>query len=196
MKEAVIVILNYNGEGMLRQFLPSVLTNSFFDVIVADNHSTDGSVKLMKSHFSSVPLILLSQNYGYSEGYNKALGKLEGQYRYYILLNSDVEVSSGWDKALVQWLDCHEDYASVQPKILSQQDKLLFDYAGAGGGYIDRLGYPYCRGGYWIRWNRTGASMMMKCKWTGLQEPALPHDRLFFTKWEVLRQIFLPIWRK
>ncbi|GGF42941.1 glycosyltransferase family 2 protein [Echinicola rosea] len=146
MKEAAIVILNYNGEGMLRRFLPNILANSFFDVIVADNNSNDGSVALMKTHFSAVKLISLSQNHGFSQGYNEVLEQLKGQYHYYILLNSDVEVSEKWDVQLIDWLRSHGDFAAVQPKILSQQDKSIFDYAGAGGGYIDRLGYPYCRG--------------------------------------------------
>ena len=146
MKEAAVVILNYNGEGMLRRFLPNVLENSFFDVIVVDNNSSDGSRLLMETHFSEVRLICLAKNHGFSRGYNEALSQLKGQYRHYILLNSDVAVSPQWDLRLINWLKSHQHFAAVQPKILSAQDRSRFDYAGAGGGHIDRLGYPFCRG--------------------------------------------------
>ncbi|MBD8489996.1 glycosyltransferase family 2 protein [Echinicola sp. CAU 1574] len=146
MKDAAIVILNYNGKDMLEKFLPIVLKNSDFEVIIADNCSNDGSQEFLSAHFKSLQLIQLTENLGYSQGYNEALKRIQGQYNYYILLNSDVEVTPYWDRDLIKWLEKHGEYAAVQPKVLSQQNPKVFDYAGAGGGYIDQLGYPFCRG--------------------------------------------------
>lgn len=146
MKKAAIVILNYNGKEMLEKFLPIIIQNSSFEIIIADNASTDESVNFLKSQFPQLRTIVLSTNHGFSGGYNEALAKIQGEFKYYILLNSDVEVSPNWDTKLIDWLDANIEYAAVQPKILSQQAKEFFDYAGAGGGYIDRLGFPFCRG--------------------------------------------------
>ncbi|UCS93184.1 glycosyltransferase family 2 protein [Echinicola marina] len=146
MKKAAIVILNYNGKEMLEKFLPVIIQNSSFEIIIADNASTDESVNFLESQFSQLRTIILSSNSGFSGGYNEALKQIQGEFAYYILLNSDVEVSPNWDIELVDWLEVHAGYVAVQPKILSQQAQECFDYAGAGGGYIDRLGFPFCRG--------------------------------------------------
>lgn len=131
---------------MLRQFLPSVLTHSVYDVWVIDNASQDASLEVLRRDFSPVQLIELKENFGYAGGYNWGLAELQGKYQYYILLNSDVEVSPRWDRILVETLDENRQAAAVQPKILSYQDSHKFDYAGAGGGYLDSFYYPYCRG--------------------------------------------------
>ncbi|WP_026953375.1 glycosyltransferase family 2 protein [Algoriphagus mannitolivorans] len=149
MKKCAIVILNYNGEKVLPVFLPSVVKFSQFDVWVIDNASTDSSVQFLKNQFSQIRLIELASNFGYAGGYNWGLEQLRGQYEYFILLNSDVEVIGSWDVDMVSWMDAHPEYTALQPKILSWQDKGKFDYAGAGGGYLDALGYPYCRGRIW-----------------------------------------------
>ncbi|GGZ38908.1 glycosyl transferase [Echinicola pacifica] len=146
MRKAAIVILNYNGKEMLRQFLPTLLTESFFEIIIADNHSSDDSIDFLARHYPDLQVLALSQNYGYSKGYNEALARLQGAYEYFVLLNSDVKVSPLWDRSLVDFLDAHPDHVAVQPKILSFQNPNQYDYAGAGGGFIDQLGYPYCRG--------------------------------------------------
>lgn len=145
MSRIAVVILNYNGEHHLRQFLPSVLKYSKdARIIVADNHSTDGSCETLKKSFPKVQLISLSENYGYAGGYNQALKQIEAEY--YLLLNSDVEVTKDWISPLVDYLDNHSNCAAVQPKILDFKNKDRFEYAGAAGGFIDSLGYPYCRG--------------------------------------------------
>lgn len=149
MKPLAVVILNYNGERVLPVFLPSVVAESKGDVWVIDNASGDGSLDLLARDFPSVGLIRLKENFGFAGGYNWGLEELKGQYQTYILLNSDVEVSSGWDLALHEWLMLRSDFACVQPKILSWGSKSYFDYAGAGGGYVDSFGYPYCRGRIW-----------------------------------------------
>jgi GT2 family glycosyltransferase len=149
MKKAAIVILNYNGRQVLPVFLPSVLQHSIFDCWVVDNASPDGSLDFLKAGFSQVQLIALESNFGYAGGYNWGLERLKGEYEFFILLNSDVEVTADWDRNLIDWLDRHPDYAALQPKILSWQDRRYFDYAGAGGGYLDDLAYPYCRGRIW-----------------------------------------------
>ncbi|MBN3584286.1 glycosyltransferase family 2 protein [Algoriphagus aestuarii] len=149
MKLGAIVILNYNGEGMLKKFLPSVLAYSQSDIWVIDNASTDGSLSLLEEDFPSVQTILLKENFGYAGGYNWGLSQLEGNYQYYILLNSDVEVTLGWDRTLLNTASENPDFAALQPKILSYQNPDQFDYAGAGGGFLDSLGYPYCRGRIW-----------------------------------------------
>ncbi len=146
MQKAAVVILNYNGKEMLRKFLPSVISHSHFEIIIADNFSNDGSVEFVKSEFPGLRLLSFSENSGFTGGYNKALSQLEGDFEYYILLNSDVDVSPGWDKDLIDWLDHNTEFAALQPKILSFQNPDFFDYAGAGGGFVDSLGYPYCRG--------------------------------------------------
>ncbi len=146
MKRCSIVILNWNGAEMLRRYLPSVVSYCPEDseVVVADNGSTDESLQVLKDTFPSVRLIVLDQNYGFAEGYNRALQQIDS--RYCVLLNSDVEVTEDWLSPLLDYLDSHEDVAAVQPKIRAWYDKRLFEHAGAAGGFLDKLGYPYCRG--------------------------------------------------
>ena len=140
-----IVILNYNGKALLEQFLPSVLEYSQqATVYVADNASTDGSVAYIKKHFSKVQLIINTQNGGYAKGYNDALAHLKEDV--FVLLNSDVEVTQGWLTPIIEAFKATSNLVAVQPKILDYKNKDYFEYAGAGGGYIDALGYPYCRG--------------------------------------------------
>lgn len=148
MKECkvAIVILNWNGAKMLRQYLPNVLQYSRDEAVVyvADNASTDDSVALLKEQFPEVRLILLEKNWGFAEGYNKALAQVDAEY--YLLLNSDIEVTAHWLTPLLAFMDSHPRVAACQPKLLSIFRRDHFEYAGACGGYLDRLGYPYCRG--------------------------------------------------
>lgn len=148
MLRLAIVILNWNGCDMMRRFLPTVLRCSQGDgveVIVADNASTDDSVEMLRSEFPDVRIIQLDQNYGFAEGYNRALKQVEAQY--YMLLNSDVEIrQTDWLQPMLKYLDSHTDTAACQPKLLKYHDGKEFEYAGAAGGFIDRWGYPYCRG--------------------------------------------------
>jgi len=146
MQKAAIVILNYNGEKMLRQFLPDVIQHSVYDVIVADNASSDGSLDFLNTDFPKLETVRLEANHGFAQGYNLALEQLQGRYQYYILLNSDILVTEDWDRKMIQWLDNNPHIVAAQPKILSYQNRKLFDHAGAGGGFLDQLGYPYCRG--------------------------------------------------
>lgn len=146
MNKVSVVILNYNGRAFLEKFLPSVIsgTPSEYEIVVADNASTDDSLHLLASSFPTVRVIKNSENGGFSKGYNDALKLVQAEY--YILLNSDVEVANGWTNAAITLLDSDRNIGAVQPKILSHQDRSKFDYAGAAGGYIDVLGYPFCRG--------------------------------------------------
>ena len=146
MEKVAIVILNWNGAKMLEQYLPSVLQYSRDEatVYVADNASTDNSLELLRNHFPEVKTIVLDKNWGFAEGYNKALAQVEA--RYYVLLNSDIEVTHHWLTPLIEYMDNHEEVAACQPKLLSVADKDSFEYAGACGGYLDRYGYPFCRG--------------------------------------------------
>ena len=145
-----VIILNWNGDRLLREYLPSVIANSdpaVGRVIVADNGSTDTSVATLKELFPEVELMLFPENYGFAEGYNKALALAAQQgYRYTVLLNSDVNPAPGWLSPLVEWMDTHPDCGACQPKILSYSEPEKFEYAGASGGFIDRNGYPFCRG--------------------------------------------------
>ena len=119
MKKLAIVILNWNGADMMRQYLPTVLKNSVGDVIVADNASTDGSVQMLQQEFPEVPVIVLEENFGFAEGYNRALVQLP-DYEYYLLLNSDVEIrQKEWDAPLLKYMDAHPNCAACQPKLLS-----------------------------------------------------------------------------
>lgn len=140
-----VVILNWNGEAHLRRFLPTVVAASpEADVIVADNGSTDASVQYVEECCPTVRLLLLGQNYGFAEGYNRALAQLEG-YDLFVLLNSDVEPAEGWLAPLVECF-ADERTAIVGPKIRAVSAPDSFEYAGAAGGFIDYLGYPFCRG--------------------------------------------------
>ena len=146
-KRVAIIILNWNGEKLLREFLPSVVKNTNADlgrVVVVDNHSTDGSWICLEQEFPDVERGLFEDNFGFAGGYNRAIEMIEAEY--VVLLNSDVEVAPGWLEPLVAVLDRDERVAAVQPKILAYRDKNKFEYAGAAGGYIDYLGFPFCRG--------------------------------------------------
>lgn len=144
MKVAV-VILNYNGASMLAKFLPSVIEYSpGAGIVVADNASTDDSVAVLRESFPTVRLLQLDRNYGFAGGYNKALEQVDAEYL--LLLNSDVEVAEGWIEPLLSFMEQHPAAVACQPKILAYNNKTYFEYAGAAGGFIDRYGYPYCRG--------------------------------------------------
>lgn len=145
--KVAVVILNWNGAELLRKFLPNVIEHSRLkevEVIVADNASSDNSLEVLETEFSDIRTVILEKNYGFAGGYNKALEQIEATY--YLLLNSDVEVSEGWLNPLIKALDEDSNIASVMPKILDYKKKSHFEYAGAAGGFIDKYGYPYCRG--------------------------------------------------
>ena len=146
-KQVAIVILNWNGAKLFDTYLPSVIRNSDqpnVELIVADNGSTDHSINHLKKNFPSVKIIDLKKNYGFAEGYNRALKQVKADI--FVLLNSDVEVTPGWLESPLIMMEKDESVAAVQPKILSHQKPHLFEYAGAAGGFIDRFGYPFCRG--------------------------------------------------
>ncbi|MGI8893215.1 MAG: glycosyltransferase family 2 protein [Bacteroidia bacterium] len=140
-----VVILNWNGKKLLEQFLPFVAEYSGnAEVIVADNASTDDSIEFVLKNFPGIQIIKNDKNYGFAEGYNVALQWVKSKY--IILLNSDVEVTPGWIDPLISQMEADERIGAVQPKIKSWQDKQMFEYAGAAGGFIDKWGYPFCRG--------------------------------------------------
>lgn len=144
--KVAIVILNWNGAKMLATYLPSVINYSRdeAEIFVADNASTDDSMSWLSQHYPMVKQIALDRNWGFAEGYNKALGHIDAEY--YILLNSDIEVTHHWLTPLIEFMDAHPQVAACQPKLLSVFDHDQFEYAGASGGFIDRYGYPFCRG--------------------------------------------------
>ena len=147
MKRVAVVILNWNGKHWLEKFLPSVIThnnNDLAEIIIADNASTDDSLSFLKTTYPKIKTILLNKNYGFTGGYNKALAQLENEY--FVLLNSDIEVSPNWIEPIIRLMDSDKKIAACQPKILSYNNKEYFEYAGASGGYIDWLAYPFCRG--------------------------------------------------
>ena len=147
MKKISVVILNWNGVGMLQKFLPDVVKYSQsegVEVCVADNGSTDESVAWVQASCPDVRLIVLDKNYGFADGYNKALQQVEAEY--VVLLNSDVEVTPHWLDPMLSYMEEHADVAACQPKIRSERNKEYFEYAGAAGGYLDKYGYPFCRG--------------------------------------------------
>ena len=145
MPITAIVILNYNGIDFLKKYLSTLIKNSSkSEIIIADNGSTDSSLDWLGKNHSEIKTIALNVNNGYAEGYNLALKEIEADY--YALINSDVETTSNWLDPLVLFLEEHTDYSAVQPKILDQNDSLKFEHAGAAGGQLDALGYPFCRG--------------------------------------------------
>lgn len=151
MKTAV-VILNWNTEGFLREFLPSLLRSvkkvADAEVVVADNASTDGSMKVMTELFPDVKTISFDRNYGFTGGYNRAFKELDkvDAPEYFVLINSDIEVTENWLTPLVEWMDKHPECGACAPKLHSFQEREKFEYAGAAGGYIDKYGFPFCRG--------------------------------------------------
>ncbi len=145
LQSVALVILNYNGQHWLQKFLPGVVQHSAgAQIIVADNASQDESLAYLEENHPEVDIIRLEQNFGFCGGYNRALAQVEADY--FVLLNSDVEVSSGWLVPLFHLMENNPEIAACQPKILSQREKGTFEYAGAAGGFLDYLGYPYCRG--------------------------------------------------
>ena len=145
MTKVAIVILNWNGADMMHRFLPGVIANSpEARVFVADNASSDGSLEMLSADFPTVSQIVLDRNYGFADGYNQALRQVEAEY--YVLLNSDVETPHQWLAPLLQYMEANPDVAACQPILRCQWNKEYFEYAGAAGGYLDSLGYPYCRG--------------------------------------------------
>lgn len=145
MDKTAVVILNWNGRSMLEKYIPTVLGNTDGAVIyVADNASTDDSLDMLSEKFPQVRQIVLDKNYGFADGYNKALRQVDAEY--FVLLNSDVEVTPGWLQTLVDFMDENRQVVACQPKIRSVSNRQMFEYAGASGGFIDRYGYPFCRG--------------------------------------------------
>lgn len=207
MTSTAVIILNYNGARLLRQFLPGVIRYSqSAQIVVADNASTDESRELLKKEFPEVRCIELERNYGYSGGYNRALQVADAEYC--VLLNSDVEVTDGWLQPMVSLLDNHPEIAAVQPKILSYNNREYFEYAGAGGGFLDALGYPFCRGRVFdhlekdfgqyndtreIFW-ASGACLMIRRKvyeeLGGLNEDFFAHMEEIDLCWRIIRRGF------
>jgi len=147
MTKVAIVILNWNGEHFLKQFLPVLVANTNVegaDIIVADNASTDGSLDYLRESFPTIKTIILDKNYGFAGGYNMALSQVEAEY--FVLLNSDVEVTDNWLQPLISYLDANNEVVACQPKIKAFHNKNVFEHAGAAGGFIDFLGFPFCRG--------------------------------------------------
>ncbi|MEZ4999477.1 MAG: glycosyltransferase [Bacteroidales bacterium] len=147
MVKTAVVVLNWNGVGFLTRFLPGLVEKSRSEgcrIFMADNGSTDNSVEWTMSELPEVEIIRMEMNLGFSGGYNEALAQIEAEY--FILVNSDIEVTDCWIDPLVDHLDKHPRTAICQPKILSESRRDYFEYAGAGGGYIDKYGYPFCRG--------------------------------------------------
>jgi GT2 family glycosyltransferase len=147
MQKAAVVILNWNGRKLLERFLPVLLQHTPTEtagIIIADNGSTDDSESFLTTHYPQIRRIVFDRNYGFAEGYNRALSQLD--YEYAVLLNSDVEVSDRWLETALNYMDAHPDVAALQPKLLDYKNKNAFEYAGASGGFLDVYGYPFCRG--------------------------------------------------
>ncbi|MFA8433659.1 MAG: glycosyltransferase family 2 protein [Marinifilaceae bacterium] len=147
MKKIAVVILNWNGRKLLEQFLPSVIQHTnpeIAEVIVADNASSDESIDFLQTNYPEIQRILLDQNYGFAGGYNRALQELP--HPYFVLLNSDVEVAPNWLEPLLELAESNSNIAAIQPKLKAWHNKNEFEYAGAAGGFIDYLGYPFCQG--------------------------------------------------
>lgn len=147
MSSIAVVILNWNGKHLLEQFIPPLLKytqRNDTGIVVADNGSDDDSVSFIKANYPAVKILALGRNYGFAGGYNHALTQIEAEY--FVLLNSDVEVTPGWLDPLIRFMDAHPDAGACMPKIKSLREKTMFEYAGAAGGFIDKYGYPFCRG--------------------------------------------------
>ena len=198
-----IVILNFNGSKYLQEFLPSVLASTYNNkkVVVADNASTDDSISVLKQHFPTVEILINKQNDGFAGGYNWALSLVEADY--FVLLNSDVEVTPNWIEPIIELMESDKSIAACQPKLLAYKNKTMFEYAGASGGFIDFLGYPFSRGRVFdileedkgqynkatpIFW-ATGAAMFVKSKvfkeCKGLDERFFAHQEEIDLCWRM-----------
>lgn len=147
MKRVSVVILNWNGKAFLELFLPSLVEHTTLpdvELVVADNASSDDSIDFLNKNYPEIRTLVLDENYGFAGGYNRALALLDSEY--YLLLNSDIEVSPNWLEPLIKELDENEKLGAVTPKIKDHKKKTHFEYAGAAGGFIDKYGYPFCRG--------------------------------------------------
>ena len=196
MAKVSVVIINYNGRKYLEKFLPSILASTYSDMelIIADNASTDDSLAFMRSTYPAVRIIVLKRNHGYAGGYNEALKEVKSDY--YVLLNSDVEVSPGWIEPVIELMESDKGIGACQPKILSYKQKNQFEYAGAAGGWLDCLGYPFARGrifdiceldsGQYNEWRRYSGRAGLPCL----------SGRNYSSKPVAWIPIFLPIWRR
>jgi GT2 family glycosyltransferase len=146
LPKIAVVILNWNGKHHLERFLPSVLTSTYsnYDLIVADNGSTDDSISFLQNNYPEIRLIRFDHNFGFAKGYNEALKQVESEY--YVLLNSDVEVEKNWLEPMLNLLENDKSIAACQPKLLAYNNKHLFEYSGAAGGWLDKYGYPFAKG--------------------------------------------------
>lgn len=146
LPSVAIVILNWNGKHYLQQFLPSVINTAYqnLKIVIADNASTDDSLSFLRESYPELPIIVHKKNFGFAQGYNEALKKVKADY--FVLLNSDVEVTPDWLNPMIDLLEKDKANAACQPKILGYKNKALFEYAGAGGGWLDVFGYPFARG--------------------------------------------------
>ena len=146
LPSVAVVILNWNGKAFLEKFLPFIFKSTYnnFSVIVADNASEDDSVEFLKNNYPAIKILLNSTNEGFAKGYNTALKQVSADY--YIILNSDVEVTPGWIEPVISMMESNDKIAACQPKVLSYAEKNKFEYAGGSGGFIDKLGYPFSRG--------------------------------------------------
>ncbi len=146
MTKLAIVILNWNGKHYLEQFLPKLVETlpDYAEIVIADNASTDDSIAFLNAHYPNIRTLLHEKNEGFAQGYNHALEHIEAQY--YCLLNSDIEVTDHWIEPIIEQMDANEKIAAVQPKMLSYYHRDEFEYAGACGGFVDKYGYPFCRG--------------------------------------------------
>ena len=147
MKRVGIIILNWNGKEHLASFLPSVVQHSGeHDIVVVDNNSTDDSVEFLTSNYPKIKQVHNTSNGGFAKGYNQGLEQIKGEYEVYVLLNSDVEVTANWLEPILDKMSQDEAVVACQPKILAYKSKTQFEHAGAAGGFIDKNGYPFCRG--------------------------------------------------
>lgn len=194
--DTAIVILNYNGISWLKKFLPTVIKYSKdeADVYVIDNGSSDDSVDYLKKEHPSIKLITLDNNLGFAGGYNKGLQQIE--HPYYVLLNSDIEVTKNWITPIINTFKEQPEITAIQPKILSFQNKKQFEYAGAAGGLMDKLKYPFCRGRVLIIQKLTISNLKKRLRSFGLLEHAYLLGLKIFMKIMVSIQISLLIWKK
>lgn len=196
MSSLSVVILNWNGIAHLRRFLGSVVecTPPEADIVVADNGSTDDSVEWVERTYPTVRIVRLDRNYGFAEGYDRALRQIGS--RYYILLNSDVEVTPGWTEPLLRMLETDDSIGAVAPKLLSAEQRDRFEYAGASGGFIDILGYPFCRGRMLSYTSATAASTTTLARCFGQAAPQWPAAPRCFMNSEASTSRSSRTWRR
>jgi len=195
-KKVAVVVISYNGAELLRKFIPPILNSEYddFEVYVIDNASTDDTAELLARDFPTVNVVSIPVNKGFTNGYVEGLAQID--HEYYVLVSSDIEVSSDWITPVIDLMEADKSIAACQPKIKLYDDKDMFEYSGSAGGYVDSLGYPFAAGGCSSLWKKTQVNMMIQERCFGHQADVCLSDLISTIGQEVWIMISMLTWKR